>query len=346
MASRVARIQGLKRAKKQLRRKQLLAGTGTVAAVSSLGVGILGAVHGRAQATGQSVSAPPQATVFTNTDESHTQFIKTIGDSARDLAAKNDLYASVMIAQAILESSWGQSGLAAAPNYNLFGIKGSFNGQSVSMATQEDDGTGKRYTIQAGFRQYDNYTQSLQDYVNLLKQPMYTGAHKQNAATYQDATQFLTGRYATATDYNTHLNTLIDRYHLTDYDRPAGKLVVTTYTVKAGDSVDGIAAQYGVSASQIVSLNNLDAQTMLIFPGQVLKVKEQYVPTEPTQQTSQAQSAAAKQQPVTYDHTHTVTAGESIASIAAKYQMSTDTLKSVNELQSNLILVGQTLKVR
>ncbi|MEE6716273.1 hypothetical protein [Schleiferilactobacillus harbinensis] len=48
MASRVARIQGLKRAKKQLRRKQLLAGTGTVAAVSSLGVGILGAVHGRA----------------------------------------------------------------------------------------------------------------------------------------------------------------------------------------------------------------------------------------------------------------------------------------------------------
>lgn len=49
---------------------------------------------------------------------------------------------------------------------------------------------------------------------------------------------------------------------------------------------------------------------------------------------------------MTYDHTHTVTAGESIASIAAKYQMSTDTLKSVNELQSNLILVGQTLKVR
>ena len=68
---------------------------------------------------------------------------------------------------------------------------------------------------------------------------------------------------------------------------------MTTYTVKAGDSVDGIAAQYGVSASQIVSLNNLDAQTMLIFPGQVLKVKEQYVPTEPTQQTSQAQPAAA-----------------------------------------------------
>jgi flagellum-specific peptidoglycan hydrolase FlgJ len=36
----------------------------------------------------------------------------------------------------LLESSYGSSGLASAPNYNLFGVKGSYNGQSVYMPVQ------------------------------------------------------------------------------------------------------------------------------------------------------------------------------------------------------------------
>lgn len=47
------------------------------------------------------------------------EFIGEIAETARDLGADNDLYASVMIAQAILESEHGQSGLGSAPNYNL-----------------------------------------------------------------------------------------------------------------------------------------------------------------------------------------------------------------------------------
>ena len=43
-------------------------------------------------------------------------FISQIGEPARQLAQDNDLYASVMIAQAILESGSGQSGLSDAPN--------------------------------------------------------------------------------------------------------------------------------------------------------------------------------------------------------------------------------------
>ena len=42
-----------------------------------------------------------------------------------------------MMAQAIVESGWGASTLSKAPNYNLFGIKGSYNGQSVYMDTWE-----------------------------------------------------------------------------------------------------------------------------------------------------------------------------------------------------------------
>lgn len=348
MLSRVKRIKALRVARQQRRRKQVLAGTGAVAAVSSITVGALFSGH-TAQAADDVVATPNQTAIFSDVNQQHAAFIKSIGDTARDLAGKNDLYASVMIAQAILESSWGNSGLGAAPNYNLFGIKGSFNGQSVNMSTSEDDGTGKRYTINAGFRRYDNYAQSLQDYVTLLNQPMYAGAHRKAAPTYQDVTKFLTGRYATATDYNIHLNDLIEKYHLTDYDRPAGKMVTTTYTVQAGDSVSAIAAKFGVSISQIVSLNNLDAGTMMIYPNQVLKIKETWVPTpvpQPATQATVAKAAPAKPAPVTYDHTHTVTAGESIASISAQYHMSADELKSVNDLQSNLILVGQSLKVR
>ena len=44
-------------------------------------------------------------------------FISQIAESARQLGQENDLYASVMIAQAILESNSGRSGLASAPQF-------------------------------------------------------------------------------------------------------------------------------------------------------------------------------------------------------------------------------------
>lgn len=158
-------------------------------------------------------------------DESVESFVRKIGESARKVGQENDLYASVMIAQAILESASGQSQLAQAPNYNLFGIKGTHNGKGVSFATQEYLGDGTLYTTQATFRQYENYEDSLNDYAQLLKEGLtgnsqfYSGVWKTNAKTYQEATKFLTGRYATDTKYDQKLNGLIETYHLTDYDK-------------------------------------------------------------------------------------------------------------------------------
>ena len=97
-------------------------------------------------------------------------FISQIGEPARQLGQDNDLYASVMIAQAILESGSGQSGLSGEPHYNLFGIKGHYDGQSANMETWEDDGAGNAYTINDSFRSYPSYVESLQDYVSVLKQ--------------------------------------------------------------------------------------------------------------------------------------------------------------------------------
>lgn len=181
-------------------------------------------------------------------DETVESFILKLGEPARKIGQEKDLYASVMIAQAILESASGSSSLAKAPNYNLFGIKGTHNGKSVSMATQEDLGNGNLYTTQAGFRVYENYEDCFNDYAKLLTEGIsgnsefYAGALKSNAKTYQEATKFLTGRYATDTQYNQKLNGLIETYDLTQYDKElqgapisngSYKVPVTNYTISS-----------------------------------------------------------------------------------------------------------------
>ncbi len=64
-----------------------------------------------------------------------------------------------MIAQALLESAYGTSGLSSAPNYNLFGVKGSYGGQVVYMATQEYI-DGQWVTMNEPFRKYSSYWES------------------------------------------------------------------------------------------------------------------------------------------------------------------------------------------
>ena len=146
-------------------------------------------------------------------------------ESARKVAKDKNLYASVMIAQAILESGSGNSKLSQKPNYNLFGIKGDYKGQSVSFITYEDNGFGNLYTVEAKFRQYPTYKESMEDYAKLLKNGLdsnkdfYHGVWKTEAKSYKEATRFLTGKYATDKDYHKKLNALIKTYDLTYYDK-------------------------------------------------------------------------------------------------------------------------------
>ncbi|MBY5035384.1 glucosaminidase domain-containing protein [Streptococcus gallolyticus] len=152
-----------------------------------------------------------------------TEFIQIVGNSAENIAQEHDLYASVMVAQAILESDWGQSRLTREAN-NLFGVKGDFEGQSYEIETQEDDGTGKLFTIVAHFRQYPTYHDSLRDNAKLLSQGVswdrnyYAGVWKSRTQSYKEATAYLQGRYATDTNYAKKLNALIAQYHLTRFD--------------------------------------------------------------------------------------------------------------------------------
>lgn len=147
-------------------------------------------------------------------------FISQVSEEAKSIALSYDLYASVMIAQAILESQSGQSSLASPPNYNLFGIKGDYQGQSILLSTQEDDGMGNLGTVDAAFRVYPSYHESLLDYAQILQQEHFWGAHKSYTNSYHEATDALTGVYATDSQYAEKLNALIEQYHLTQYDMP------------------------------------------------------------------------------------------------------------------------------
>ena len=139
-----------------------------------------------------------------------------------------------MIAQAVVESASGSSGLSCEPYNNLFGIKGAYEGKSVRMKTQEDDGKGNLETIVAEFRRYPSLTESLKDYVGLLTgDSLYAPVKKSNTSTYEDACDYLQGHYATSTTYSRTLKAYIDTYDLTQFDAPSDEAKAETATLES-----------------------------------------------------------------------------------------------------------------
>ncbi len=172
-----------------------------------------------------------------NKNPTPQEFVDTVSDEAVAIAEEHGLYASVIVAQASLETGYGASALSKAPNHNLFGIKGAYQGQSVYMYTQEDDGYGNMFTIQANFRKYPSYLESFQDYADKIvngvswNKDIYTGTWRKNTNNYSDATAALTGVYATDTSYYRKLNAVIRRFKLYELD---GDTLVTDPSLPRG----------------------------------------------------------------------------------------------------------------
>ncbi|MDO4670510.1 MAG: LysM peptidoglycan-binding domain-containing protein [Aerococcus sp.] len=302
------------------------------------------------------VQAAPQAQNY----NVNNPFLQSIAKYAQDLAGKNGLYASVMMAQAALESGYGSSTLSQAPANNLFGMKGSYNGHSVTMNTLEDDGYGNYYQIQAAFRAYPTYYESLSDYVNLIKNGTdwdpnyYAGAWKANTNSYQDATAYLTGRYATDTAYAGKLNSIIAQYDLTRFDTPGSgsnqsssnnnqstnkpTSGAKSYTVKAGDGLWTVAQALGTTIDAVKQANGLSSN--LIFPGQVL-----YAPGNSSSHNSSNNSShnQSTNKPTSGAKSYTVKAGDGLWTVAQALGTTIDAVKQANGLSSNLIFPGQVL---
>ena len=297
-----------------------------------------------------------------------TQFLRNIIPAAQNVARGKDIYASVMIAQAALESGWGTSALSKAPNHNLFGVKGSYNGQSVNMQTLEDSGGQNYYSIQADFRKYPSYQESLEDYADKIVNGIsgaplfYSGAWKSKTNSYQDATAYLTGRYATDTAYGSKLNRIIEQFGLTKYDTEtavnmaeeiASNETTTTsgnsYTVVSGDSLYAIARKTGTSIQELLSLNGLNLNS-IIHPGQVLSLSSKSASAESKQEEStpkeekvSAETTESAKQNST-GGTYTVVSGDGLYAIARKTGTAIEDLLSLNGLSLNsTIYPGQVL---
>lgn len=182
-------------------------------------------------------AAVTQAASNVITPEDKQAFIDKIATHAQACANSWGLYPSVQIAQAALESGWGQSQLAEEPYYNLFGMKANDNwdGPSVTMPTQEWDANAKEYIwIDAPFRRYAGFYDSFTDNAKKLRlgvsfDPVrYRGTWVENTTSYHDATDWLQGRYATSITYTQMLDKIIADYKLTQYDpviQPVNKAV-------------------------------------------------------------------------------------------------------------------------
>ena len=174
--------------------------------------------------------------------DAQTAFLNKAAKQAVEAAKKYGTYPSVMIAQAIVESGWGQSALAVNAN-NLFGMKASgWSGPTYSAKTREEGKDGESYYITAAFRKYNSFEESFEDNGKKLRngvtwQPLrYQGAWLENANTYAEATKALTGTYATDSKYDVALDSRITSHNLNQYD-PVISKTTKHYTVEKSGSV-------------------------------------------------------------------------------------------------------------
>lgn len=116
-------------------------------------------------------NAPP-------TSETSTSFTKKYVDSAYKIGRERGIPWEIIMAQAALESGWGNSKLTQNAN-NFFGIKAgsSWTGPVIIMPTKEQDSSGNVYTVNAAFRVYTSPEAGFNGYADFIHDnPRYSKA--------------------------------------------------------------------------------------------------------------------------------------------------------------------------
>lgn len=132
-----------------------------------------------------------------------TNFVNGIAADIVNVCNSNKLYASVAMAQAVLESGYGTSSLAQEA-HNLFGIKAdsTWKGATYTKSTKEVI-NGRTVTINASFRKYASIKDSIADYAKKLEsRAQYANAFAPKSANYVASIKTIkAGGYATSTTY-------------------------------------------------------------------------------------------------------------------------------------------------
>ena len=162
------------------------------------------------------------------TEIAHQQFIQTLVPSSQKAYQLYKVLPSISLAQAILESDWGESGLSK-DYYNLYGMKAGAAEPSVQLETSEFI-NGQWITIMAPFRVYNSWAESVEAHAKLLTygvdwnpklyEPVLKAKH------YKEAAHALQkAGYATDPTYAQKIITVIETYHLAQYDQLQEKSV-------------------------------------------------------------------------------------------------------------------------
>lgn len=140
--------------------------------------------------------------------------------------------------------------------------------------------------------------------------------------------------YKIANLYNTTVSEILSYNNLTNTNLSVGQQIKIpqtnnqletneiSYTVKSGDSLWSIARKYNTTPSELMTYNNL--KTNLLSIGQVLRI--------PSTNSSN-------------DNTYIVKSGDSLWSIANRYNTTVDAIKAKNNLTSNNLSIGQVLTI-
>lgn len=153
-------------------------------------------------------------------------FIEKVKEGAIAGWYEGKILPSVTIAQACLESGWGKSELATKAN-NIFGIKAKddWKGDKYLVKTAEYDKNNKKFYINAYFREYRNWQESLVDHAKFFHNPTWRKENYKNVigeTDYKKACKALqSAGYATSQSYASQLIGLIEMYHLDKYDTVA-----------------------------------------------------------------------------------------------------------------------------
>ena len=282
---------------------------------------------------GQEVNKYYQRRLPTDTSKDYNQLIRdtannetliiSYGNVNNSQELNNLLNNQTLLADAVITSLANYLGLNYTPSQKegYYTVK---SGDSLYSIAQ------KYSTTVSELKQLNNLTSTLLSIGQVLRLPTSTTTPPTNKTYTVKSGDSL---YSIAKAYNTTVSELKQLNNLPSTLLSIGQVLRLpttttpptnkTYTVKSGDSLYSIAKAYNTTVSELKQLNNLPSTLLSI--GQVLRL-----PTTTTPPTNK---------------TYTVKSGDSLYSIAKAYNTTVSELKQLNNLTSNLLSIGQVLKI-
>ena len=264
------------------------------------------------------------------------EFIPTIAPmvDAENKKRGYPLFNSVVIAQAICESAWGQSTIMMKANA-IFGIKAfsSWKGKIYNSKTKECYDGSSYTTIDACFRAYNNLQDSISDYFDLITRSERYRKACVASSPLECITAIKNGGYATSPTYINTIMSIINSNNLTKYDNVSEEttdnvLQETIYIVKKGDTLSGIAKKYNTTYQKLAKDNNIENPN-LIYPNQKIIIKQETTDNVP------------------HETIYIVKKGDTLSGIAKKYNTTYQKLAKDNNIENpNLIYPNQKIIIK